>query len=166
MTSVKGSISWPLIDSSLVYGGAEWTISNRTEIFIAPTKAIVSVMWNEWSVYQRLNMSNLICGRVFIRVKSVQWVDEELIPHMYFICFNILLQLQRQQASFQMKEDLFRTAINLYYTKIDEIVCPQNISKPLPLESWNSHIVHVLPWQRSNSFQTQFYCPFFVINFI
>ena len=32
-------------------------------------------------------------------------------------------------------------------------------SKPLPLESWNSHIVCVLPRQRSNSFRNQFYCP-------
>ncbi len=35
--------------------------------------------------------------------------------------------------------------------------------KPLPLESWNSHIVHVLPRQWSNSFQNQFYCPFLLI---
>ena len=32
--------------------------------------------------------------------------------------------------------------------------------KPLQLESWNLHIVQVLPRQRSNSFQNQFYCPF------
>ena len=33
--------------------------------------------------------------------------------------------------------------------------------KLLPLESRNSHIVHVLPRQQSNSFQNQFYCPFY-----
>ena len=37
--------------------------------------------------------------------------------------------------------------------------------KPLPLESWNSHIVHVLPRQRTNSFQNQFYCPFYSKEF-
>ena len=36
--------------------------------------------------------------------------------------------------------------------------------KPLPLESRNSHIVHVLPRQRWNSFQNQFTVHF--INFI
>ena len=33
--------------------------------------------------------------------------------------------------------------------------------KPLPLESWNSHIVHVSPGQLSNVFQNEFYCPVF-----
>ena len=36
--------------------------------------------------------------------------------------------------------------------------------KPLQVDSWNSHIVHVFPRRWSNSFQNQFYCPFF-INF-
>ena len=35
--------------------------------------------------------------------------------------------------------------------------------KPLPLESRNSHIVHVLHRQRSNSFQNQFVSPFLSI---
>ena len=30
----------------------------------------------------------------------------------------------------------------------------------LPLQSFNSHIVHVLPRQRRHSFQNKFYCPF------
>ena len=30
----------------------------------------------------------------------------------------------------------------------------------LPLQSLNSHIVHVLPRQRRHSFQNKFYCPF------
>ena len=37
--------------------------------------------------------------------------------------------------------------------------------KPLLLQSRNSHIVHVLPRRRSNSFQNQFYCPFYQFYF-
>ena len=37
----------------------------------------------------------------------------------------------------------------------------QKSPKPLSLESWNSHIVQVLPRQRTNAFQNQFYCPFY-----
>ncbi len=33
--------------------------------------------------------------------------------------------------------------------------------KPLQVDSWNSHIVNLLPRQRSNSFQNLFYCPFY-----
>ena len=47
------------------------------------------------------------------------------------------------------------------YTKIDNLSVHQISPKPLPLESWNSHIVHVLPRQRTNSFKKQFYCPFY-----
>ena len=36
--------------------------------------------------------------------------------------------------------------------------------KPLQVDSWNAHIVNVLPRQRSNSFQIFFYCPFYQLR--
>ena len=59
---------------------------------------------------------------------------------------------------------LKETHQDIYTTKIEEFVCPPNISETMQLESWNSHIVHVLPRQRTNSFQTDFTVHF--ISFI
>ena len=49
----------------------------------------------------------------------------------------------------------------IYTTKIDGVVCPPNISETVAVITVISHTVHVFPRQRSNSFQNQFYCPFY-----